>query len=452
MISSFAADSPTERTQQVLTSMTSVSKVRTYPVYVFAILLMVLCLIALPGCGNRTGGRSSGRIITLNFWNGFTGPDGKTMEKIVRQFNAEHPNIQVRMQIIPWNTYYDKVTLSLAYGGAPEVFILHASRLPEYADSEAVSRVDDLVAGLGSKTNDWTPRAWAAAHWKGRQYAVPLDCHPIGMYYNTDLFKKAGIVDANGNAKPPTTLTEFLTDAKKLTKDTDGDGRTDQWGYIYTWMRTNAHTFLAQDDASWLSKDARHSGLSSPEAYKAFGLMTDLIHKYKVCPSPEGQDAWIGFRTGKVAMVLEGIYMLSSLEERKDLKFAGAPCPVFGKHPAVWGDSHMLVMPKNLTPERRQAAWAFINYLSDHSLEWSKGGQIPVRKSILSTPEFRKLPVQYQFSKELPYVVYLPSSTATNQLMPFCDAAVEAILNDIKPTKDALDEASRRINNVLERP
>ena len=412
--------------------------------------LAALCLVTMAGCRNRT--QSTGQTMTLEFWNGFTGPDGKTMEKIVRRFNAEHPNIRVRMQIIPWNTYYDKVTLSLAYGGAPDVFILHASRLPEYADCESISRIDDLVSSPKFPSSDFTPRAWAAAHWKNKQYALPLDCHPIGMYYNTDLFKKAGIVDAAGNAKPPTNLSEFLADAKKLTKDTDGDGRIDQWGYIYTWLRTNAHTFLAQYDASWLSKDARHSGLTSPAAYQAFGLMTDLIRKYKVCPKPEGQEAWIGFRTGKVAMALEGIYMLSSLEEQKGLKFAAAPCPVFGRHAAVWGDSHMMAMPKKLSPERRQAAWEFMRYLSDHSLDWSKGGQVPVRKSILSTPEFRKLPVQYQFSKELPYVVYMPPSTSMNQVLPFCEAAVEAILNDIIPIRDAVDEATRRVNNVLERP
>ncbi len=416
-----------------------------------AALLLALTAILVSGCGKPRPVDTVNGVTTIEFWNGFTGPDGKTMEKIVRQFNAEHKDIRVRMQIIPWNTYYDKVTLSLAFGGAPDVFILHASRLPEYADAEAILRLDDKVAALGNKVNDWTPRAWAAAHWKGRQYAIPLDCHPIGMYYNTDLFKKAGIVDANGNAKPPTTLAEFLADGKKLTKDTDGDGRIDQWGYIYTWLRTNAHTFLAQYDASWLSKDTRHAAIDSPEASQAFGLMTDLINKYKICPKPEGQDAWNGFRIGKVAMVLEGIYMLSSLEEQKGLNFAGAPCPVFGKRAAVWGDSHMMVMPKKLSAARQKAAWEFMNYLSDHSLEWSKGGQVPVRKSILATPEFRELPVQYQFSKELPYVVYLPQSTATNQVMPFCEAAVEAILNDLMPEKEAVAEANRRIDNVLKR-
>ena len=401
-------------------------------------------LVLIAGCTHRQQ-TNTGGVITLEFWNGFTGPDGKTMEKIVTRFNAEHKDIQVRMQIIPWNTYYDKVTLGLAYGGAPDVFILHTDRLPEYADSNAISCVDDLIANGSVDPKDFMERPWAAARWKDRQYALPLDCHPQGLYYNTELFRKAGI------KKPPTNLTEFIEAGKKLTIDENGDGKPEQWGFAYTWLRTNAHTFLAQYDSGWMTKDTKHSDLTSDNAKAAFRTMTDLIYKDKICPAPEGQDAWIGFRTGKVAMAIEGIYMLSSVEEQEGLHFAGAPCPQFGPVKAVWGGSHLLAMPAKISPDQRKAGWEFMKYLSDHSLDWAKGGQVPVRKSILVTPEFRRMSVQYEFSKKLPYVVYLPQSTAINQVLPFCDASVEAILNRIKPTDEALSEAARRIDNVLER-
>lgn len=408
-------------------------------------LIALAALILLAGCSHNRHSTDTGGVITIEFWNGFTGPDGKTMEKIVTQFNAEHKDIQVRMQIIPWSTYYDKVTLGLAYGGAPDVFILHTDRLPEYADSSALSCVDDLIANGDLDPDDFMERPWAASRWKEKQYALPLDCHPQGLYYNIELFKKAGI------EKPPTNLTEFIEAGKKLTIDKNGDGKPEQWGFAYTWLRTNAHTFLAQYDSGWIAKDLAHSDLTSENSKAAFRTMTDLIYKEKICPAPEGQDAWIGFRTGKVAMAIEGIYMLSSVEEQEGLKFAGAPCPQFGPVPAVWGGSHLLAMPSGISDAHRRASWEFMKYLSDHSLDWAKGGQVPVRKSILAMPEFKKMSVQYEFSKKLPYVVYLPQSTAINQVLPFCDASVEAILNRIKPTDEALSEAAGRIDRVLER-
>ena len=406
--------------------------------------------LTLGGCAGDAR-RAAPEAVTLNFWNGFTGPDGATMEKIVRAFNKSHPDIRVKMQIIPWGTYYDKVTLGLAFGGAPDVLILHSNRFPEFANYSSLGRLDDLVKRPGFDESDFAEGPWAAGVWKGTRYAIPLDCHPIGLYYNTRLFRQAGIVDAAGNAKPPETLDEFLSAARKLTVDANGDGKPEQWGFAYTWLRTNAHTFLAQNGSGWIAEDLMHSDLTSASSKAAFRTMTDLIYKDKICPAPEGQDAWIGFRTGKVAMAIEGVYMLSSVEEQEGLKFAGAPCPQFGPVPAVWGGSHLLAMPAKVSPEHRKASWVFMKYLSDHSLDWAKGGQVPVRKSILATPEFKKMSVQYEFSKKLPYVSYLPQSTAINQVLPFCDASVEAILNKIKPTDYALSEAARRIDNVLER-
>jgi len=83
------------------------------------------------------------------------------------------------IQISHCGIYYDKVTLGLAYGKAPDVFILHTDRLPEYADGEALNCIDDLVTAGGLQPKDFMPRAWSATRWKGHQYAIPLDCHPI---------------------------------------------------------------------------------------------------------------------------------------------------------------------------------------------------------------------------------------------------------------------------------
>ncbi len=414
--------------------------------------MLPLAALLVSGCGTFGGsGRGGGDVVTLSFWNGFTGPDGATMERIVRSFNRRHPHIRVRMQIIPWGTYYDKLTLGLAYGNPPDAFILHVNRFPEYAHYESLEPIGSLLEAGGLDPDDFMPIPWKAGIWEGTQYGIPLDCHPQGLYYNIDLFRKAGIVDSRGNARPPTNLAEFLDAAKKLTIDRDGDGKPEQWGFAFTWMRTNAFTFMGQFGGGMLDSDLKRSALERPEAQKALGLMKDLIYRYKVAPSPEGQDSWVGFQTGRVAMALEGVYMLSSLEEQEDLRFAGAPCPQFGPVKAAWAGTHMLVMPRGISREKREAAWTFIRYLSDNSLEWAKGGQVPVRKSILHTPEFRRLSVQHQFSRELPYVQYEPATVSCNQVEPFMDAAIEAILGNIKPASEALREASMRIDTVLAR-
>jgi len=417
------------------------------------VLVALLCLVGLLLAGCLPSRRfHSATGAEIRFWNGFTGPDGATMERIVKQFERE-TGIRVKMQIIPWGTYYDKLVLSLAYGGAPDVFICHANRIAEFARYGVFRPLDDLIgADKEFPIRDFLPNIWQAGRYDGQQVGLPLDCHPQGLYYNLKLFREAGVVDTQGNPKPPGTWEEFLDAARRLTKDKDGDGRPDQWGFAFTWLRTNWITFISQHGGSILSPDLRRATLAEPPAVRATQQMCDLIYRYGVAPKPEGFDSWMGFRQGRVAMAIEGIYMLSSVEEQKGLEYAGAPVPSFGPKRAVWGGSHMLCMPKSLSPERARLVWRFMRYLSDHSLDWAEGGQVPVRRSLLRQPRFRRMRVQYAFAKQLPYVVFEPASHKSTEIMPFYDAAIEAALLGIKTPQDALNEAARRIQQVLDRP
>ncbi len=84
------------------------------------------------------------------------------------------------MQIIPWGTYYDKLTLGLAYGNPPDAFILHVNRFPEYAHYDSLEPIGSLLESGGLDPDDFMPIPWKAGIWEGTQYGVPLDCHPQG--------------------------------------------------------------------------------------------------------------------------------------------------------------------------------------------------------------------------------------------------------------------------------
>lgn len=419
-------------------------------------LCIVFALTLLGGCaspGHNSMAPTPNRIV-LNYWNGFTGPDGKTMSALVQQFQKENPDIEVRMQLIPWSTYYDKLTLSLAYGGAPDVFIMQAARFQEYASFHTLRPLGDLYASdktpLGPR--DFAPVPWRESFYGGAQYALPLDVHPIGLYYNTRLFKDAGIVDAHGRAKPPTDLTEFLADAKKLTRDTDGDGRPDQWGFVITNQHSNWLTFAHQFGGDIVTPDGRQGAMSSPPCLQATHLLCDLIYKYHIAPKPEGVDAWLALRQGKAAMAMEGIYMLSSLQDQPGLEFAGAPVPQFGPKKGLWGGTHLLCQPAGIAPERAKAAWRLMRFLSDHSLAWGVGGQVPARQDVERSPAFQALPVQAQFARQLANVDYDPQIPRANALNQFADPAIEAALLQLQTPDDAMRDADRRINQLLSRP
>ena len=83
------------------------------------LLRLLPCLLALllVSCGAGKQGKQ-----TVRFWNVFTGPDGRTMLKLIKRFNQENPDIHVIMQRMDAATYYNKLFVAGLGGRAPEVF------------------------------------------------------------------------------------------------------------------------------------------------------------------------------------------------------------------------------------------------------------------------------------------------------------------------------------------
>jgi multiple sugar transport system substrate-binding protein len=180
--------------------------------------------------------------------------------------------------------------------------------------------------------------------------------------------------------------------------------------------------------------------------------MRSLIYEHKVAPAPEGVDAWLAFRQGKVGMAMEGIYMQSSLAEQKGLEWAAAPVPQFGSQPGVWAGSHLLAQPRGITDDASEDAWRLMCFLSDNSLEWAAAGQVPARSDIRAEGEFARLGAPAEAARQLSYVVYEPPSPRANALLPFVDPAIESVLLNRETPKEAFVDADRRMNQVLRRP
>jgi len=93
-----------------------------------------------------------------------------------------------------------------------------------------------------------------------------------------------------------------------------------------------------------------------------------------------------------------------------------------------------------------------MKFLSDHSVTWAAGGQVPARLDVKSSPQFQKLTVQSQFAKEFDEVVYDPQVPRANSLNQFVDPAIEAALLQLQTPEEAMRDGDRRINQLLSRP
>jgi len=142
---------------------------------------------ALVGSGCRDLGS---RGVTIRFWNGFTGPDGRTILKIIKKSNALHEDVQVTMQRMDWGTYYNKLFVAAMSDRAPEVFVVHNDSLERFISAGPLTPVDEVFELAG-----WTARTSTEYHGRGaaqrggawvaavaaQHRAVQVDGHSVGI-------------------------------------------------------------------------------------------------------------------------------------------------------------------------------------------------------------------------------------------------------------------------------
>ncbi|MFI6348125.1 extracellular solute-binding protein [Streptomyces sp. NPDC050560] len=317
------------------------------------------------------------------FWNLFTGGDGANMTLMEDAFRREHRGTSVEATILTWgNPYYTKLALATASRTPPDVAITHLSRLPLLAASGLLEPVEDTGVGeLGVTEDRFTPAAWRKATVDGTVYAVPLDTHPFVLYYNVDMAKKAGLLNAAGDGLKPMAGKAAFTDALRAMKEATG-----RYGAV---MATTADPSTA-----WRCFSMVYSGLAGPMVAdsgtevavdddamrESFAFLQGLTGPGLMPGNVTGSGANALFATGKAGFLFDGEWQIPSYREVKGLRFNVVPFPaLLGDKPVAYADSHALVFPHNprRSDGRTATAARFVKGLLDHSDIWAHGGHVP---------------------------------------------------------------------------
>lgn len=91
--------------------------------------LLLIVLLALFGVA------SAQDVVTLEFWGGWTGPDGAIMQKLVDQYNAENPGVHVNLTVQQWSPLFDAFIAAASAGTSPDIMAMHPQ---ETADRKSV--------------------------------------------------------------------------------------------------------------------------------------------------------------------------------------------------------------------------------------------------------------------------------------------------------------------------
>lgn len=134
------------------------------------------------------------------------------------------------------------------------------------------------------------------------------------------------------------------------------------------------------------------------------------------------------------------------------MQWGVAPLPQIGSQKAAWANSHnfTIVKQRSANADKTAGAKVFINWLSQHSLDWAKGGQVPARKAVRESSEFTALTEVNALAPELEYAAFPPAAPGLGEvILTFYSAFNEAALGKKSP-KQALDDGVAKANKQLE--
>lgn len=231
---------------------------------------------------------------------GFTGGDRAAYEGLVATFNETHPNIEVRMDIQPWDTIKTTMPAAFASGSGPDILTpdFNPGTVLEYASAGIILPLDGLL-GTGEAQID--PAALPAevlsgATVDGKLYSVPANLATLMLYYNKALLADAGL------SAPPTTMDEFKSYAQQLT-----DAEKGQYGLALADHSTIAMwPLLIWAEGGDIIVDGC-AVLDNEATVAAVKAWADLLVDDGVSPvGLTGQEADNLFAAGKAAMEMNG--------------------------------------------------------------------------------------------------------------------------------------------------
>ncbi|MFA9447094.1 ABC transporter substrate-binding protein [Egicoccus sp. AB-alg6-2] len=415
--------------------------------------------VALAACGRGgNGGGAGGELadvdvareydgpaVALAFWNGFTGGDGPFLRDLVEQFNAEHDNVDVEMNTLQWADFYSSVPPAVSRGEGPDVAVMHLDQLGTNASRGVILPLDNVTEALDLNAGDFDQAVWDAGMYQDRRYGIPLDVHPLGFYYNKRVMEAAGL-----DPDSPPTDRDSLMDALDAMRSNDIQGH-----WVSPFMFTGGLTFQSlayQFGGQLYNEDASEATFDAAENVEALEWYLSLIEEGH-SPSDVGQDAeHVAFTNDNNAFIWNGIWMIQGYGEDDNLDWGVAEVPQIGSERAVWASSHNFVLmnKQNQDENKVRAAAAFVNWISEHSLQWAEAGQIPARASVRESSEFEALEHQPTFANQLEYARFAPPVPGVGDAQGELETAVgEAVLGQ-KSAEQALADGVARANEVLE--
>lgn len=290
---------------------------------------------------------------TITYYTFSAAPDHLTdLQKMVDAFQTANPSITVKVQTAAYADYFTALQARVTGGDAPDVYELDYQNFVGYASKGQLLDLTSYASANAAVTARYYPKAYTAFAYKGVQYGLPESFSGVVLFYNKDLFDKAGLAYPNSSW----TWKEEAAAAEKLT-----DKANDVWGEYSPITYNEFYKTAAQNGGSFFGADGSVT-VNSPACVEALQYMIDAQNK-----GWQPTDADLAgvanedvFKQGKIALLTTGIWLFDTIA-KSDVKWDIAVEPG-NTQKANHFFANAVVVSKD--SKHQDAAWKWSSFLT----------------------------------------------------------------------------------------
>ncbi|HOO34176.1 MAG TPA: extracellular solute-binding protein [Thermotogota bacterium] len=367
-----------------------------------------------------------------------------TANKVIEDYEAMNPDVEIEFVQLSWATGFDKIVTAFAAGAVPDVLELGNTWVANFANEGVLTDISGEVEKFPYIVG------WNQSRYDGNYWGYPWLLGTRAMFYNMDLFVKAGLDPEN----PPETWGELIEAAKKI--DALGD---DIYGFG---MGTGEPQTPWQEwflPAVWgnngniLSEDMKTATLNSKEVLEA-GKMYQELSKYAI--KTKASDLRAVFGSGKVGMWIAqagDITKLSSTYPDTNFMVCFVPKPdkEDGFH-ASFAGGEILTIPT--ASKNKEEAKKLIEYLISEEVTMNITKRVPSifpsTKKAEENPWFEDHPLEYIFFLQNTQAVPAPQHPKWVDIQFKLSEAIESIVLDYTDVEETFNKYNQQIQAILD--
>lgn len=372
-------------------------------------------------------------------------------EEAVGEFEKRHENVKINLYQVPFDSYVDTLTTLYAANTPPQITHIPSRYFAQFSDlgwfeplngrleqTEILDKWSSLQEGLAVD---------------GEYYGVLLLGNGYSMYYNKAMFDEAGV-------ELPTDVNSFMEAAKALTKDENGDGDPEVYGFgacqvTDTNFYNEATSFLVGMGGKWC-EDGDLTPMTSAKTAEALKLYQSLFQNNYTPVGLSVEQKRQYFVEGKMAMIFDGPWVASLIDSASDeikpnlqvntIPFENIPGSV----------SNSLHIPAGISEEEKELVWEFIQMVAEDDFQkmyMEKVGSPSPSKTAIDDDLLKENPFLGQFVEDAEKAQEILPSGFEKDYGEFTQYVIDGVMTMVTEpyaeVETALEDMKTKITNEL---